>query len=48
MPNFHNVPMPILTKLRVTPDLMPASSTQQPQMEQQRHHAHYTPAKLKP
>ena len=37
--SFHNAQMLILIKLHVTPDQMLASSTQQPQMAQQHHHA---------
>ena len=38
--SFHNAQMLILIKLHVTPDQMLASSTKQPQMAQQHHHAH--------
>ena len=38
----HNVQMPTQIKQHVTLDQMLASSTQQPQMEQQHQHAHHT------
>ena len=47
-PNFNNAQMLIQTKLLAIRDLMPASSTQQPQMAQQHLHALLTLAQPKP
>ena len=41
-PCSHNAQMQIQIKQHVIPEPMLATSTQQPQMEQQLHHAHHT------